>query len=129
MIVDLANVGSVSSGRDEDCSIVARNEYQFHKLSACVLCGVDPRWTQVPGWTMIKTLGPEKADGVIVSVCQQSAGVRLGVRAGFLLVLFSIGEWGGSLADCKYSPGILQMGALVGDHVQKNVPQARYSNV
>ena len=35
------------------------------------------------GWTMIKTLGPEKADGVIVSVCQQSAGVRLGVRAGF----------------------------------------------
>ena len=48
-IVDLANVGSVSSGRDEDCSIVARNEYQFHKLSACVLRGVDPRWTQVPG--------------------------------------------------------------------------------
>ena len=60
---------------------------------------VDPRWTQVPGWTMIKTLGPEKADGVIVSVCQQSAGVRLGVRARFLRVLFSIGEWGGSLAD------------------------------
>ena len=49
MIVDLANVGSVSSGRDEDCSIVARNEYQFHKLSPCVLHGVDPRWTQVPG--------------------------------------------------------------------------------
>ena len=23
------------------------------------------------GWTMIKTLGPEKADGVIVFVCQQ----------------------------------------------------------
>ena len=63
------------------------------------------------GWTMIKTLGPEKADGVIVSVCQQSAGARLGVRAGFLRVLFSIGEWGGSLADCKYSPGILQMGS------------------
>ena len=81
------------------------------------------------GWTMIKTLGPEKADGVIVSVCQQSAGVRLGVRAGFLLVLFSIGEWGGSLADCKYSPGILQMGALVEDHVKKNVPQASSNHI
>ena len=42
-----------------------------------------------------------------------SAGVRLGVWARFLRVLFSIGEWGGSLADWKYSPGILQMGALV----------------
>ena len=44
-----------------------------------------------------------------------SAGVRLGVWARFLRVLFSIGEWGGSLADWKYSPGILQMGALVGE--------------
>ena len=58
-----------------------------------------PKVDPSAGWTMIKTLGPEKADGVIVSVCQQSAGVRLGVRAGFLRVLFSIGEWGGSLAD------------------------------